>query len=168
MDTFIDVATAILTFLIPASLAILGSFCLAATVGLIVVDMPGGVNWSAIAGITAIVGGFGAVGGAGGWIGSHILSGQNTVSNWVTQYAHQLAGGGAILAVGALALGWAWKRASGPGVKAGGKGKAAKVKSLLLAAVLALIGATLAVAIPGIYSAVDTVLGNLHDFAASL
>lgn len=163
----IEVFRTILAFLIPASLAMLGSICLGLTLGLIVVDMPGGVNWSGIGGFTAFIGGFGALGAAGGWIGQQIASGQQQAMSWVQQYGHQLIGGGILVAALLIAGVWVYKHLFGSGIDAGGKGKSMKkIRKLLKAGAIALVGATVAIAIPKLYDGIDWAVSHLHSLVA--
>lgn len=163
----LEVVRNVLAFLIPSSLAILGSVCLGLCLVLIAVDMPGGANWSKIGGWFALVGGFGTVGAASGWLGVQIMSTRADAQSFAENYGGQLIGGGVLIVVLLGAALWAYKHLKSKGIEAGGKGGAMKkVRSLLKAGVLALVGATLAVTIPQLYDGANWVLASVHGFVA--
>lgn len=151
--------------LIPNSMAYLGSVCLGLAIILVLLDMPGGVNWSKIGAYCALVAGFGVLGGAGGWVGQRIMQGRDTATTFGERWGAQAIGSGAIVVL-LLAGGlWTYKHISNKkGIDAGGKGKWAKrVRSLLKAGVFALIGAAIAALVPELYHGADWLVASLGD-----
>lgn len=149
--------------LIPESMATIGSVCLGLAVVLALLDMPGGVNWSKIAAWFALIGGFGALGGAAGWLGSQILSGQQSVMGAGAHYGSQLIGGGILIVLLFAAGLWSYKHLLGKGIEAGGKGTWSKrLRALFKAGVFALVGATIATVIPPLYSGADWLVASAH------
>lgn len=150
--------------LIPNSMAYLGSICLGLAIVLVLLDMPGGVNWSKIGAWCALVAGFGVLGGAGGWIGHRIMQGRDTATTFGERWGAQAIGSGALVVL-LLAGGlWAYKHISSKGVDAGGKGKWAKrARSLLKAGVFAIVGAAIAALIPELYNGADWVVASIGD-----
>lgn len=146
---------------IPTSMAMVGSLCLGLALILVFIDMPGGVDWNKVGAVCSLIGGFGVLGGAGGWIGQHIMSGSNTAVSWTREWAAQAIGVAAVAVVLLLAVAWAWSRINGKGIEAGGKGKASKkVRSLLVCAIFAIVGATIAGVIPELYDATNWVVNE--------
>lgn len=156
---------------IPTSFAALGSICLGLAVVLILVDMPGGAPWSKIAGIFAFVGGAGVLGGAGGWLGRHIVSASGSAMSWMQQWAATAIGTGTVLVVVVGIGAWAFSHLNGKGTEAGGGGKITKrVRSLFKAGVFAVIGAAIFAAVPELYDfaswTVATVGSGLRNLVA--
>lgn len=159
-------------WLIPTSMAALGSVLLAMAFILPLIDMPGGVNWSKVAAWCAFLGGFGAIGGAGGWLGNTILGGSHSAMSFGQRWGQQAFGVGAVVVVLLVLMAWVYSRLGkgGGGVNAKGSGKTAKVKSLLICALIAIGGATVAALIPGLYQVSDRVVnaagGALRDLVS--
>ena len=152
------------SWLVPSSLGMVGSICLGLALVLVLLDMPGGVNWSRVGAVFALIGGFGALGGAAGWIGQHILWGQHRAMSFGQQWGGRLLGGGILVVLLFLATAWAWKHLSGTGIEAGGKGKvSSRVRSLFKAAVLAMVGATVATVVSPLYTFLDWGISHLHS-----
>lgn len=151
-----------LGFLVPTSMAYLGSICLGLALVLVLIDMPGGANWSKVAGWLAVVGGFGTVGGAGGMVGSWITTGADTATSWGEQYLAQLIGGGAVVVLLLLGMAWAYSRLgqSGKGAAGGGKGKTKKVRSMLACGMFAIVGAAIAALVPSLYDITNDLVGT--------
>ncbi|MER7115468.1 hypothetical protein ABT332_13345 [Saccharomonospora azurea] len=151
--------------LIPTTLGQLGAYMAVFAVFLVLVDAPGGVNWSRIAGIFAIIAGYGLGGGIGQWLSNTL----NSIVTSVNSAASEAVGAG-IGAVLILCLaGWAFFRVhkNGKGAQASkGKGMGKKVRSLALVAILALAGAGLA-SFQDIHSSVAEFVamvgGNIHS-----
>lgn len=155
------------SMLVPSSLAALGSVLLGLALVLVLLDMPGGVPWAKIGAWCAVLGGFGALGNAGGWIGDHIVSGSESAMSWGAYYGARLIGNGIVLVLIALAVLWAYKHLFGKGIEAGGKGTGSKkVRKLFKATVFALVGATVAIVIPWLYSGLDSLVSGLHGLIA--
>lgn len=153
------------SWLIPASMAWVGSVCLGIALVLVLMDMPGGVNWSRIGAVFALIGGFGALGGAAGWIGEHLLWGQQRAMSLGQQWGGRLIGGGIIVVLLFTALAWTWKHVAGSGIKAGGKGAVSKrVRSLFKAGALAMVGASVATLLSPLYTLLDSGISHLHTF----
>lgn len=147
---------------IPNSMAYLGSVCLGLAIVLVLLDMPGGVNWSKIGAYCALVAGFGVLGGAGGWVGRQIMHGSGTAATFGQRWGAQAIGSGALVVL-LLAGGlWAYKHISSKGIDAGGKGKWSKrIRSLLKAGVFALVGAAIAALVPELYHSADWVVASI-------
>lgn len=149
--------------LIPTSFAVCGALFLGLAIVLILVDPPGKAPWSRISGVFAFIGGAGAVGGAGGWVGQHILSASSTVTSWTQQWASAI-GGGATVCVLLLGGLWAFSHIGkgGSGTAAGGSGKVGKrVRALFKGGLIALIGAAIFTAIPPLYDGADWVVAHV-------
>lgn len=158
------------TMFIPNSMAYLGSICLGLAIILVLIDMPGGVNWSKVGAWAAILGGFGALGGAGGWIGHQIVSGRSTAMSFGERWGQQAIGVGAVVVVLLLGLAWAYSRVGkgGKGIDTKGSGKTGKAKSLIVCALFAIVGAALAGAIPELYHLTDWAVTSAGDGLRSL
>ncbi len=148
---------------IPTSMAYIGSLCLGLAVVLVLIDMPGGAPWSKIGAIIALIGGFGAIGGAGGWVGNQILSGGANAVTWGERWAGQAIGVAAVAVVVLGALAWAASRVKGKGIATKGSGTGAKVKGLLVCAVLAVVGAVIAAVVPELYNGADWVVSAIGN-----
>lgn len=154
---------------IPTSMAYVGSLCLGLALILVLIDMPGGANWSKIGAWCSIIGGFGVLGGAGGWIGQHIMAGTNTAVSWTQQWAAQAIGVAAVAVALLLGLAWAYSRINSKGIEAGGKGKAAKkLRSLVVCGLFAIVGAAIAGAIPELYDAANWAVNQAGTSAQAL
>lgn len=152
------------TMLVPSSLAALGSVLLGLALVLVLLDMPGGVPWAKIGAWCAVLGGFGALGNAGGWIGDQIVSGQEAAMSWGAYYGAQLIGNGIIIVLLALAILWGYKHLFGKGIDGGGKGTGGKkLRKLFKASLLALVGATVAAVLPPLYSGLDWLVSGAHS-----
>lgn len=152
------------SWLVPASMGTVGSICLGLALVLVLLDMPGGVNWSKVGGWFALIGGFGALGGAAGWIGQHLLWGQHRAMSLGQQWGGRLLGGGILVVLLFAALAWAWKHLSGKGIEAGGKGSVSKrVRSLFKAGALAMVGATVATLLSPLYTLLDSGISHFHN-----
>lgn len=156
------------TVIIPNSMAYLGSVCLGLAIVLVLLDMPGGVNWSKVGAWCAILGGFGAIGGAAGWLGQKIISGHENAMSFGVRWGQQAIGVGALVVILLLGLAWAYSRVGkgGKGTDTKGSGKAGKAKSLIVCALFAIVGATLA-SIPELYQLMDWVVSSLGNGARS-
>lgn len=151
-------------FFIPASMGMIGSICLGLALVLVLIDMPGGVNWSKIAGWFAVIGGFGTLGGVAGWLGNKILSGQQNAMSFGQEYGSRLLGSGIVIVILLGAGLWAYKHLFGNGTEAGGKSTwSKKIRSLFKAGLLALVGAMIAGTIPALYDGADWLIVQLHD-----
>lgn len=158
------------TMFIPNSLAYLGSICLGMAIILVLIDMPGGVNWSKVGAWSAILGGFGALGGAGGWIGHQIVSGSSHAMTFGERWGQQAIGVGSLVVVLLLGLAWAYSRVGkgGKGIDTKGSGTAGKARSLMVAALFAIVGAALAAVIPELYHLTDWVVSTAGNGLRSL
>ena len=153
------------SWLVPSSMGMVGSICLGLALVLVLLDMPGGVNWSRVGAVFAVIGGFGALGGAAGWIGEHLLWGQHRAMSLGQQWGGRLLGGGILFVLLFAALAWAWKHLAGKGIDAGGKGKvSSRVRSLFKAGALAMVGATVATLGSPVYTFLDSGIRHLHSF----
>lgn len=150
---------------IPTSMEFVGSLCLGLAVLLVLIDMPGkGVPWAKVGAIIALIGGFGALGGAGGWVGNQILSGGATAVSWGERWAGQAIGVAGVAVVFLGLVFWAASRVQGKGVKQG-SGKGVKLKGLITCACLAVVGAAIAAAIPPLYNFADWAVATIgHGF----
>lgn len=153
------------SWIVPASMAGIGSVCLGLALVLVLLDMPGGVNWSKVGAWVAVIGGFGALGGAAGWLGEQILWGQQKALSFSQEWGSRLTGGGILLVIVFLVIAWTWKGLTSKGIQAGGKGKvSSRVRSLFKASVFAMAGATLATVFSPLYTLLDAGIRNLHNF----
>lgn len=146
---------------IPDSMAYVGSLCLGLAVVLVLVDMPGGVPWAKIGAVIAVIGGFGALGGAGGWIGTQIVNGGETALTWGQRWAGQAIGTAALAVIVIGGVAWVASRIKGKGIDTKGSGKGAKFKGLLLCGVLAVVGAVIAAVVPEFYNGADWLVSAL-------
>lgn len=153
------------TVLIPNSMAYLGSVCLGLAVILVLIDMPGGVNWSKVGAWCAILGGFGTIGAAGGWIGNQIMHGRSTAMTFGERWGAQAIGVGALTVLILLGLAWAYSRVGkgGKGIDTKGSGKTGKAKSLIVCAIFAIVGAAIAAVIPEAYHGANVVVASVGD-----
>ncbi|MBB3053567.1 hypothetical protein FHS23_004621 [Prauserella isguenensis] len=148
---------------IPNSMAYVGSLCLGLAVILVLVDMPGGAPWAKIGAVIAVIGGFGALGGAAGWVGNHIVNGGATAVSWGERWAGQAIGTAALAVLVLGGVAWAASRIKGKGIATKGSGMGAKFKGLLLCGVLAVVGAVIAAVIPEFYNGADWVVSSLGN-----
>lgn len=157
-----------LSTLIPTSMAAVGSICLGLAVVFIMLNLGGG-PWKKIAGICAFVGGVGVLGGASGWLGTHLISASESAMSWTQEWTSRAIGTGALLVVLIAAGLWAFTHMRGKGVEAGGKGGMSKrVRSLFKGGVLAVIGAVVAATIPELYSSADWAIGQIGGTVQSI
>lgn len=157
--------------LIPTTFAALGSICLALALVLILVEPPGSAPWQRIAGICAFIGGGGVVGGAGGWIGTHITSWSSSTASWLQDWGSTAIGSGALIAVLLLGGLWAYSHIGkgGKGTEAGGKGRISKrLRAGIKAGVIAMVGAFVFSAIPQLYSGADWLTAQVGGSVQSL
>ena len=152
-------------WLVPASMAWVGSLCLGLALVLVLLDMPGGVNWSKVGAWFAVIGGFGALGGAAGWLGEQILWGQQRALSLSQEWGGRLVGGSILLVIVFAVVAWSWKGLTGKGIDAGGKGKvSSRVRSLFKAGVFAMAGATVATVVSPLYTGADWLIVHAHNF----
>jgi hypothetical protein len=142
-----------LTWIIPTSMLYLGAVFLVLAVVLVFVDVPGkGVPWDKVGAVFAFVGGFGVGGAAGGWLGRAFAATSNSVLSSSEQLTAQAVGAGVVGAIVVGLLLWAYARMRGKGIDA-----KSKFKSLLVVAVLGLVGTVFA-ALPEVYGWADSVV----------
>lgn len=135
------------TLIIPTSIQHLGGYLLVFAIGLVFLDVPGkGVPWDRVAAVFAVIGGFGVGGSAGGWLGRLFSTSKDSVMTNGDKFTANAVGVGAAGAIFGLLLLWAFARMRGKGIST-----KTKVKSLIVVAVLALVG-TLVAAVPGLHS----------------
>lgn len=149
--------------LIPTSLGVVAGPLLLIAAAMVLLDPPGGVNWSAIGAWLAVVGGFGIVGATGVLTGK-IVHGRDAVLTFSQRWINTLIGAGAfgLLVVLAIVGIWLYKHLTTKGYEAGGKSKWAKrSRSLLKTAGFAVAGALVAALIPGLYDVINWGFGSL-------
>jgi cytochrome bd-type quinol oxidase subunit 2 len=141
------------SILIPTSMLSLGAIMLGLAGVLVFLDVPGkGVPWDKVAAWFAIVGGFGVGGAAAGSIGRALSTGSHSVLSNGQHATAQGLGVGAVALIVIVLLLWAYARARGKGIST-----KSKFKSLMIVAVLALVGTVLS-GFPGLYSTADEVI----------
>lgn len=138
--------------LIPTTLLGLGGLLLFLGCALVFLDVPGkGVPWDKIGAGFCAGGGFGVGGAAGGAIGAGLGSAADLTLTTSQKLAGQAIGAsitGGVFAVFSL---WVWSRIKGKGLAT-----SSKLKSFVLAGVLAVAGTILA-AVPNLYAGVNHV-----------
>jgi hypothetical protein len=146
--------------LIPTTLLQLGGLLLVLGIALVFLDVPGkGVPWDKVGAWFCLLGGFGVGGAAAGTVGSALGSLADGVMTTSQKFATQAIGVGITVAVFAVFGLWAWSRVKGKGLAT-----KSKLKSFVLAGVLALAGTVLA-AVPDLYGG----LGGIYsDMTTSL
>ncbi len=153
------------SWLVPASMAWVGSVCLGLALVLVLMDMPGGVNWSKVGAWFAVIGGFGALGGAAGWLGKQVLWGQQHALSFSQEWGSRLTGGGILLVIVFAVVAWTWKGLTSKGLQAGGKGKVStRIRSLFKAGVFAMAGATVATVFSPLYTGANWLIVHAHNF----
>lgn len=149
--------------LIPTSFAALAGPLLLIAAALVLLDPPGGINWTAIGAWFALIGGFGIV-GAAGWLAAKILKGSGTVLTVGDRWISNAVGGGAFLVIFVIVLVWSYKHLTTKGIEAGGNNKwSRRARGLVKAGVFAIAGALLAALIPEFYTFVNWGYGSIAE-----
>lgn len=138
------------TIIIPTSMLYLGAVMFGLAVVLVFVDVPGkGVPWDKVGAVCALIGGFGVGGAAGGWLGRAFSSTSEGLLVGGQAFTANAVGVGVVGVIFAgLAL-WAYSRVRGKGLST-----KSKFRSLVVVAVLAIVG-TLFSLIPEIHGWAD-------------
>lgn len=141
--------------LIPTTLAALAGPLLVIAAIMVLLDMPGKVDWAKIAAWFATVGGFGIV-GAAGWLTAKVLNGSAAVLTFGEKWISKAVGGGAFLVIFVVVVLWTYKHLSTKGTDAGGNNKwTVRAKGLLKASAFAVGGALVAALVPEVYTFVN-------------